>query len=66
MFASATESFAQRNLNRSVDEALAMFDPVVADARQDGMAVRGYLSMCFGDPWEVTSRSVRWSTWPAG
>ncbi len=52
MFASATESFAQRNLNRSVDEALAMFAPVVADARQDGMAVRGYLSMCFGDPWE--------------
>jgi hydroxymethylglutaryl-CoA lyase len=52
VFASATESFAQRNLNRSVDEALAMFAPVVADARRDGMAVRGYLSMCFGDPWE--------------
>lgn len=52
VFASATESFAQRNLNRSVDEALAMFAPVVARARSAGLAARGYVSMCFGDPWE--------------
>src|SRR5919197_2946524 len=30
VFASATESFAKANLNRTVDEALAMFEPVVA------------------------------------
>jgi hydroxymethylglutaryl-CoA lyase len=52
VFASATESFARRNLNRSIDESLEMFAPVMADARQDGMWVRAYISMCFGDPWE--------------
>jgi hydroxymethylglutaryl-CoA lyase len=52
IFASATETFAQRNLNRSLDEQFAMFAPVVSRARAAGMTVRGYVSMCFGDPWE--------------
>ncbi|MFI1413597.1 hydroxymethylglutaryl-CoA lyase [Streptomyces sp. NPDC020707] len=52
VFASATESFAKANLNRTVDEALAMFEPVVARAKAENAHVRGYLSMCFGDPWE--------------
>ncbi|MEU6234849.1 hydroxymethylglutaryl-CoA lyase [Kitasatospora sp. NPDC047058] len=52
VFASATETFARRNLNRSADEAMAMFRPVVERATAAGVRVRGYLSMCFGDPWE--------------
>ncbi|MET9350842.1 hydroxymethylglutaryl-CoA lyase [Streptomyces termitum] len=52
VFASATESFAKANLNRTVDEALEMFAPVVSRAVAAGLRVRGYLSMCFGDPWE--------------
>jgi hydroxymethylglutaryl-CoA lyase len=52
VFASATESFAKANLNRTVDEALAMFEPVVTRAKAEDAHVRGYLSMCFGDPWE--------------
>ncbi|MFF5427326.1 MULTISPECIES: hydroxymethylglutaryl-CoA lyase [unclassified Streptomyces] len=52
VFASATESFAKANLNRTVDEALAMFAPTVTRAVEAGLRVRGYLSMCFGDPWE--------------
>ncbi|WP_427925441.1 hydroxymethylglutaryl-CoA lyase [Streptomyces sp. cg40] len=52
VFASATESFAKANLNRTVDESLAVFAPVVARAKEEGAHVRGYLSMCFGDPWE--------------
>ncbi len=52
VFASATESFARRNLNRSVAESLAMFEPVVKRSRDSGLPVRGYVSMCFGDPWE--------------
>ncbi|MGW1023956.1 hydroxymethylglutaryl-CoA lyase [Streptomyces sp. NPDC002577] len=52
VFASATESFAKANLNRTVDESLAMFEPVVERARAEKAHVRGYLSMCFGDPWE--------------
>ncbi|EHR61064.1 hydroxymethylglutaryl-CoA lyase [Saccharomonospora cyanea] len=53
VFASATESFAKANLNRTVAESLRMFAPVVARAREAGLGVRGYLSMCFGDPWEA-------------
>ena len=52
VFASATQAFARRNLNRTLDEQFAMFEPVVARAIDAGMRVRGYLSMCFGDPWE--------------
>lgn len=52
VFGSVTESFAKANLNRTVDESLEMFTPVVATAREAGVTVRGYLSMCFGDPWE--------------
>ncbi|WP_329353563.1 hydroxymethylglutaryl-CoA lyase [Streptomyces sp. NBC_01261] len=52
VFASATESFAKANLNRTVDESLAVFAPVVARAKDEGAQVRGYVSMCFGDPWE--------------
>jgi hydroxymethylglutaryl-CoA lyase len=53
VFASATESFARRNLNRGLAESLDMIKPVVVAARYGGLAVRGYLSMCFGDPWEA-------------
>ncbi|MGX1703122.1 hydroxymethylglutaryl-CoA lyase [Microbacterium sp. NPDC055357] len=54
IFGSATESFAQKNLNRSIDEQFDMFAPTVLRAREAGMDVRAYVSMCFGDPWEGT------------
>jgi len=52
IFGSATETFAQKNLNRSLDGQFAMFEPVVRRARDAGLDVRAYVSMCFGDPWE--------------
>jgi hydroxymethylglutaryl-CoA lyase len=52
IFGSATETFAQRNLNRSLDQQFAMFEPTVRRAREAGLDVRAYVSMCFGDPWE--------------
>ncbi|MFA1547842.1 hydroxymethylglutaryl-CoA lyase [Actinomadura chokoriensis] len=52
VFGSATETFARRNLNRTVDESLAMFAPVVERARAEGLWVRAYVSMVCGDPWE--------------
>ncbi|WP_030171808.1 hydroxymethylglutaryl-CoA lyase [Spirillospora albida] len=52
IFGSATETFARRNLNRTVDESLAMFAPVAARAREQGLWVRAYVSMACGDPWE--------------
>ncbi|HET7683481.1 MAG TPA: hydroxymethylglutaryl-CoA lyase [Marmoricola sp.] len=52
IFGSATETFARKNLNRSLDEQFAMFEPTVVRAREAGMDVRAYVSMCWGDPWE--------------
>ena len=52
IFGSATESFARRNLNCSLAEQFATFQPVVARAREHDLHVRAYVSMCFGDPWE--------------
>ncbi len=58
IFASATETFASRNLNRTLDSQFEMFAPTVARALDAGLDVRGYVSMCFGDPWEgAVSRS---------
>lgn len=54
IFASASETFSQRNLNKTISESLAMFQPVVDRALAGGISVRGYISMCFGDPWEGT------------
>ncbi|SDN85075.1 hydroxymethylglutaryl-CoA lyase [Lentzea jiangxiensis] len=52
IFASATETFASRNLNRTLDSQFEMFEPTVSRALAAGLEVRGYVSMCFGDPWE--------------
>ena len=52
IFGSATETFAQKNLNRSLDGQFEMFEPTVTRARAAGLDVRAYVSMCFGDPWE--------------
>jgi hydroxymethylglutaryl-CoA lyase len=52
VFASVTETFSQKNLNRSVAESFEMIAPVVRDAKAAGMRIRGTLSMVWGDPWE--------------
>jgi hydroxymethylglutaryl-CoA lyase len=59
VFASATEAFSKRNLNAGVEESMRRFEAVIGSARQAGMWVRGYLSMCFGDPWEGTVDPAR-------
>lgn len=52
VFASATETFARKNLNGSMSETLSRLAPVVHRAQRADAWVRGYVSMCFGDPWE--------------
>jgi hydroxymethylglutaryl-CoA lyase len=52
VFGSATETFAAKNLNSTLDGQYAMFEPVVSRALAAGADVRAYVSMCFGDPWE--------------
>jgi hydroxymethylglutaryl-CoA lyase len=52
VFASASESYSRKNLNRSRDEALAGYGPVVKKAKDARLRVRGYLSMVIADPWD--------------
>jgi hydroxymethylglutaryl-CoA lyase len=52
IFASATETFAAKNLNSTLDDQFAMFTPTIQRALAEGLQVRGYVSMCYGDPWE--------------
>jgi isopropylmalate/homocitrate/citramalate synthase len=52
VFTAASETFAKRNINMSIDESLATFAGVVKTARAEGMWVRGYISMAFGCPYE--------------
>jgi isopropylmalate/homocitrate/citramalate synthase len=52
VFTAASETFAKRNINMTIDESLATFSGVVKTARAEGMWVRGYISMAFGCPYE--------------
>ena len=52
VFASASESYSRKNLNRSRDEAIAGYGPVIKKAKNAGLRVRGYLSMVIADPWD--------------
>jgi hydroxymethylglutaryl-CoA lyase len=56
VFVGASERFNQGNLKRTTAEALNAARAVVERAREGGVAVRGYVSVCF-DP-DVTSESV--------
>ena len=48
VFASASEGFSRQNINCSVSESLARFEPVLAAASERGTPVRGYVS-CITD-----------------
>jgi hydroxymethylglutaryl-CoA lyase len=52
IFASASESYARKNLNRSRDEAIEGYRAVVRRAKDASLGVRGYLSMVIADPWD--------------
>jgi isopropylmalate/homocitrate/citramalate synthase len=51
LFASATEEFSQANIRASIDESFARFAPVVRRAKDDGVWVRGYVSVAFHCPY---------------
>jgi isopropylmalate/homocitrate/citramalate synthase len=52
VFTAASESFTRHNINATIAESLANFQPVVRLARQEGIPVRGYISTVFGCPYE--------------
>jgi hydroxymethylglutaryl-CoA lyase len=52
IFASSTESFSEKNINCSISESFKRFEPIMALAQKNKIRVRGYLSVCFGCPFE--------------
>lgn len=52
VFAAASESFSQRNINCSIEESIARFLPVMEAAKTAGVRVRGYVSCVLGCPYE--------------
>ena len=66
VFAAASESFSQRNINCSIAESLERFQPVMAAAAAAGIKVRGYVSCVLGCPYEGASRRRRWRMSPGG
>ncbi|MBY5990692.1 hydroxymethylglutaryl-CoA lyase [Ferrimonas balearica] len=52
VFGAASEAFSQKNINCSVAESLARFEPVMVAAEEAGLKVRGYVSCVLGCPYE--------------
>ena len=60
IFGAASEAFSQKNINCSIAESIARFEPVVQAAREAGIRVRGSISCALGCPYqgEVPIESV--------
>lgn len=52
IFASASETFSQKNINCGIAESIERFAPVAAAAKQHGIGVRGVISCTVGCPYE--------------
>ena len=52
VFTAASETFNQKNINASIDESFERFGEFASDAEREGIWVRGYVSTCFGCPYE--------------
>ena len=59
VFAAASETFSRRNTNASIAEMLGGFEPVVAQAKAAGLAVRGYVSCAVACPYEGPTDPIR-------
>lgn len=52
VFAAASESFSQKNINCSIAESIERFSPIFDRARELNIPVRGYVSCVLGCPYE--------------
>lgn len=52
VFTAASDSFNKKNINKTFAESLEDIRLVVAEAREEGMKVRGYVSTCYVCPYE--------------
>ncbi|MGH6853971.1 MAG: hydroxymethylglutaryl-CoA lyase [Aestuariivirga sp.] len=61
VFASASETFSQKNINCTIDESLARYAAICQKAATDKMPVRGYVSCVVACPYEgaIAPQAVR-------
>jgi hydroxymethylglutaryl-CoA lyase len=52
IFGSASEAFSQKNINCSIAESIARFEPVARAAKEHGLRLRGSISCAFGCPYQ--------------
>ena len=52
IFAAASESFSQKNINCSIRESIERFVPLVEQAKKHNLPVRAYVSCVLGCPYE--------------
>ncbi|MCA3185364.1 MULTISPECIES: hydroxymethylglutaryl-CoA lyase [unclassified Cupriavidus] len=52
IFGAASEAFSQKNINCSIAESIARFEPVAAAAKEKGIRLRGSISCALGCPYQ--------------
>ena len=52
IFASASEGFSKANINATIEESIARFEPILEDARHRDVPVRGYISCVTDCPYD--------------
>jgi hydroxymethylglutaryl-CoA lyase len=52
IFGSASEAFSQKNINCSIADSIARFEPVARAAKERGLRLRGSISCSFGCPYQ--------------
>jgi len=52
IFAAASESFTQKNINCSIEESINRYTDVIEKSLTEGLKVRGYVSCTLGCPYE--------------
>ncbi len=52
VFTAASNTFCQKNINRSLAQSLIDYEKIVRDAKAQNMRVRGYISCALGCPYE--------------
>ncbi|WP_374619118.1 hydroxymethylglutaryl-CoA lyase [Pandoraea sp.] len=52
IFGAASEAFSQRNINCTIEESIARFEPVARAAKDAGLRLRGSISCALGCPYQ--------------
>lgn len=62
LFASASETFSQKNINCSIEESLKRFEEVIIHAKKNNLKMRAYVSCILGCPYEGNIDSTKVSS----